>query len=94
VVETPNGAHFTSCVPDYDRDEAFQALYARSAASPEAWAGFTAEFLAGEESDYQAAVARFAADRSATPPDRSATPPDRPVTPPDRPGTAAGRAPA
>ena len=25
VVETPNGAHFTSCVPDYDRDEAFQA---------------------------------------------------------------------
>ena len=24
VVEAPNGAHFTSCVPDYDRDEAFQ----------------------------------------------------------------------
>src|SRR3954463_11035415 len=22
VVETPNGAHFTSCVPDYERDEA------------------------------------------------------------------------
>ena len=24
VVETPDGAHFTSCVPDYERDEAFQ----------------------------------------------------------------------
>jgi glutaconate CoA-transferase, subunit A len=62
VVETPNGAHFTSCVPDYGRDEAFQALYARSAASPEAWAAFAATFLASEESDYQAAVARFAAE--------------------------------
>jgi glutaconate CoA-transferase, subunit A len=62
VVETPNGAHFTSCVPDYDRDEAFQALYARSAANPEAWAAFAATFLASEESDYQAAVARFAAE--------------------------------
>ncbi len=68
VVETPNGAHFTSCVPDYGRDEAFQALYARSAASREAWAGFAAEFLAGEESDYQAAVARFAADHAASQP--------------------------
>jgi glutaconate CoA-transferase, subunit A len=64
VVETPNGAHFTSCVPDYGRDEAFQALYARSAASPEAWAAFAAEFLAGEEGDYQEAVARFAAERA------------------------------
>ncbi len=62
VVETPNGAHFTSCGPDYGRDEAFQALYARSAASPEAWSAFAATFLAGEESDYQAAVARFAAE--------------------------------
>ena len=25
VVEAPGGAHFTSCVPDYGRDEAFQA---------------------------------------------------------------------
>ena len=58
VVETPLGAHFTSCVPDYDRDEAFQARYASSAASPEAWAQFAAEFLAGGEAEYQAAVAR------------------------------------
>ncbi len=64
VVETPNGAHFTSCVPDYGRDEPFQALYARSAASQEAWAGFAAEYLSGGEDDYQAAVARFAADQA------------------------------
>jgi glutaconate CoA-transferase, subunit A len=64
VVETTNGAHFTSCVPDYGRDEAFQARYARSAASPDAWAAFAAEFLAGEEKDYQEAVARFAAERA------------------------------
>jgi len=64
VVETPNGAHFTSCVPDYGRDEAFQALYARSAATPEAWAKFAGEFLSGGEEGYQTAVARFAADQA------------------------------
>jgi glutaconate CoA-transferase subunit A len=62
VVETPNGAHFTSCVPDYGRDEAFQARYAQAAASPEGWAAFAEEFLAGGEPDYQAAVAKFAAE--------------------------------
>jgi glutaconate CoA-transferase subunit A len=61
VVETPNGAHFTSCVPDYGRDEKFQAKYAASAASPEGWESFLAEFLTGGEEDYQAAVARFRA---------------------------------
>ncbi len=60
VVETPNGAHFTSCVPDYGRDEAFQAHYARAAASPEAWAQFSAEFLADGEDGYQQAVTRYA----------------------------------
>jgi glutaconate CoA-transferase, subunit A len=59
VVETPGGAHFTSCVPDYDRDESFQAMYARSAASPEAWESFRAEYLSGGEAGYQAAVARL-----------------------------------
>ena len=29
VVEAPRGAHFTECPPDYDRDEAFQQIYAR-----------------------------------------------------------------
>jgi glutaconate CoA-transferase, subunit A len=66
VVATPNGAHFTSCVPDYGRDEAFQAVYARSAAHPDTWAAFEAEFLSGGEADYQAAVARLAADRAGT----------------------------
>jgi glutaconate CoA-transferase subunit A len=65
VVETPNGAHFTSCVPDYGRDEAFQALYARSATKPEAWESFAAEFLAGDEADYQVAVGAWAAERAA-----------------------------
>jgi acyl CoA:acetate/3-ketoacid CoA transferase alpha subunit len=60
VVETPNGAHFTSCVPDYGRDEAFQAHYAKAAGNPQAWAEFRAEFLAGGEAGYQEAVARFA----------------------------------
>jgi glutaconate CoA-transferase, subunit A len=59
VVEAPGGAHFTSCVPDYGRDEAFQARYAAAAADPEGWQLFRAEFLDGDEDDYQAAVRRF-----------------------------------
>ena len=57
VVETPNGAHFTSCVPDYERDEAFQREYAASAASPEAWADFKAAWLDLSEDEYQRKVA-------------------------------------
>lgn len=53
VVETPNGAHFTSCVPDYDRDEAFQKQYAASAASPEAWNHWRADWIDLTEEDYQ-----------------------------------------
>ncbi|MCZ4098988.1 CoA transferase subunit A [Streptomyces sp. So13.3] len=60
VVETPNGAHFTSCAPDYDRDEAFQSAYAKAAADPAAWREFTDRFLSGDEDTYQAAVAAFA----------------------------------
>jgi glutaconate CoA-transferase, subunit A len=56
VVETPRGAHFTSCVPDYGRDEAFQREYAASAASPRDWARFRARYLDGDEARYQAAV--------------------------------------
>jgi glutaconate CoA-transferase, subunit A len=63
VVETPNGAHFTSCVPDYGRDETFQAEYAAAAASAEGWESFQAEFLSGGEGGYQAAVAGFRAGR-------------------------------
>ncbi|MFE4920449.1 CoA transferase subunit A [Streptomyces sp. NPDC056661] len=58
VVETPHGAHFTSCVPDYPRDEAFQKAYATAAPDPAAWAAFTARFLPadGSEKSYRSAV--------------------------------------
>ncbi|MER7811667.1 CoA-transferase [Streptomyces sp900116325] len=58
VVETPNGAHFTSCAPDYPRDEAFQKAYATAAADPAAWAAFTGRFLPpdGSEKSYRSAV--------------------------------------
>nr|WP_257957220.1 CoA-transferase [Nocardioides sp. B-3] len=59
VVETPNGAHFTNCTPDYERDEKFQRHYATSAADPDAWTGFKERFLSGDEAAYQAAVAAF-----------------------------------
>ncbi len=57
VVETPNGAHFTSCVPDYERDEAFQREYAASAASEDAWAAWQTAWLDLDEADYQAKLA-------------------------------------
>jgi glutaconate CoA-transferase subunit A len=57
VVETPNGAHFTSCVPDYERDEAFQKGYAASAKSPEAWAEWKTAWLDLDEDGYQRKVA-------------------------------------
>ena len=65
VVEAPGGAHFTSCVPDYARDEAFQAEYARSAQSPQAWEQFRADYLSGDEAAYQPAVRRFQAAAAA-----------------------------
>jgi acyl CoA:acetate/3-ketoacid CoA transferase alpha subunit len=61
VIETPNGAHFTSCVPDYDRDEAFQRDYVKAAKDPDLWAKFVGEYLDGDEQEYQRAVARRAA---------------------------------
>jgi glutaconate CoA-transferase subunit A len=58
VIEAPNGAHFTSCDPDYGRDEAFQREYADSAKSREAWDAFRTTYLdLGGEGDYQSAVA-------------------------------------
>jgi len=56
VVETPRGAHFTECVPDYGRDEAFQREYAASAKTPEAWAAFRAKYVDVPEHEYQEAV--------------------------------------
>jgi glutaconate CoA-transferase subunit A len=57
VAETPNGAHFTSCVPDYERDEAFQKEYAASAASAEAWQQWRGDWIDITEADYQRKVA-------------------------------------
>jgi glutaconate CoA-transferase, subunit A len=59
VVEAPNGAHFTSCQPDYERDEQFQRAYATAAGDAEAWEAFSGRFLAGGETDYQHAVATW-----------------------------------
>lgn len=60
VVETPNGAHFTTCTPDYERDERFQKAYAAAAGgSDEEWQAFHDRFLAGDEDAYQAAVRAF-----------------------------------
>jgi glutaconate CoA-transferase subunit A len=57
VIEAPNGAHFTSCEPDYGRDEAFQRSYAAAAADPASWSAFVERYLQGSERDYQEAVA-------------------------------------
>jgi glutaconate CoA-transferase subunit A len=57
VIEAPNGAHFTNCQPDYERDEAFQKEYAKAAGDPEAWKAFVDTYLSGSEADYQKAVA-------------------------------------
>jgi glutaconate CoA-transferase subunit A len=45
VVEAPGGARFTSCEPDYPRDEALQREYAAAAADPVAWEAFAARYL-------------------------------------------------
>jgi glutaconate CoA-transferase subunit A len=63
VVEAPGGAHFTSCAPDYDRDEAFQKEYVAAAKDPQLWGAFVARFLSGpDEASYEAAVAEWRAE--------------------------------
>ena len=61
VIEAPNGAHFTNCQPDYERDDAFQKHYATAATNADRWAAFTEQFLGGDEGQYQAAVAEWSA---------------------------------
>ncbi|MEW2114230.1 CoA-transferase [Streptomyces sp. NPDC005474] len=65
VIETPRGAHFTSCAPDYTRDEAFQAHYASAARDADSWQLFHKTFLDGDEQAYHEAVAEFHARRDA-----------------------------
>ncbi|MFF3291052.1 CoA transferase subunit A [Streptomyces sp. NPDC003023] len=48
VVEAPGGAHFTSCAPDYERDETFQKEYVTAARDPGTWAAFHRRLLADD----------------------------------------------
>jgi glutaconate CoA-transferase subunit A len=50
VVEAPRGAAFTSCEPDYGRDEEAQRAYAASASQPGGWDAFYARFVEGAAS--------------------------------------------
>jgi glutaconate CoA-transferase, subunit A len=61
VAETPGGAHFTACVPDYSRDEAFQKSYVTAAGDPEAWAAFARQYLEVDEAAYQATTTPYQA---------------------------------
>ncbi len=54
VVEAPRGAHFTSCVPDYDRDEDFQNAYAKAANDD--WDSFRARYIDVTEDEYRRAT--------------------------------------
>ncbi|MDR2986571.1 MAG: acyl CoA--acetate/3-ketoacid CoA transferase subunit alpha [Nocardiopsaceae bacterium] len=67
VVEAPRGAHFTSCEPDYGRDEEFQRDYASAAADQTAWAAFRASYLDQDEEGYRAALAARSAAAAAAP---------------------------
>ncbi|GHI08457.1 CoA-transferase [Streptomyces cellostaticus] len=58
VVEAPNGAHFTSCAPDYGRDEEFQQQYT---ATP--WPEFAERFLGADEEAYRSAVRAWRRER-------------------------------
>ncbi|AIJ24557.1 CoA transferase subunit A [Amycolatopsis methanolica] len=61
VVEAPRGAHFTTAVPDYGRDERFQKHYVACAKDLDAWPGFVDRFLSGDERQYLSEVDRFEA---------------------------------
>lgn len=65
VIEAPNGAHFTTCEPDYGRDEAFQKAYVEAARDDMSWQEFSTRFLSGSEADYQRAVADWRQEQRA-----------------------------
>jgi len=88
VAEAPGGAHFTSCPPDYDRDEAFQKRYMAAAADPDSWAAFDARYLRTDEAGYRGAVE----EATDAPTDaRSAAPTDAPSAAPSDAPTRAAR---
>jgi len=66
VIEAPNGAHFTTCEPDYGRDEKFQKAYATAAANADDWSAFEQRFLRGNETQYQQAVREWAEEGAAS----------------------------
>ena len=74
VVETPGGAHFTACVPDYARDEGFQREYVAAAGDPDSWSVFAERFLAVDEDGYRAATAEATTERQQRSATREANP--------------------
>jgi glutaconate CoA-transferase subunit A len=57
IVEAPHGAHFTECVPDYPRDEAFQREYALTARDADAWSAWSTKYLdCGDHAEYRKVV--------------------------------------
>ena len=56
VIEAPMGAHFTQCVPDYERDESFQREYAQTAKDPAAWETFKTHYVTVTHDEYRAAI--------------------------------------
>ncbi|RAX48020.1 acyl CoA--acetate/3-ketoacid CoA transferase subunit alpha [Arthrobacter sp. AQ5-05] len=48
VFEAPGGAHFTTCLPDYPRNEEWQRAYAHSAGSPALWEEFRTRHIDNE----------------------------------------------
>jgi glutaconate CoA-transferase, subunit A len=65
VVEAPFGAHFTHCVPDYERDERFQREYAATAKDADAWSSFRATYVDVPEAEYRAFAERSLAGEAA-----------------------------
>ena len=45
VLEASRGAHFTECIPDYERDETFQREYAGAAKESELWEQFLGKYI-------------------------------------------------
>lgn len=67
VIESPNGAHFTTCEPDDGRDEAFQKAYVAAAGGAATWAAFVERYLSGSEDAYQAAISDETSEQAAVP---------------------------
>ena len=63
VIAAPNGAHFTTCEPDYGRDEAFQKAYVEAARDEQSWRAFVDRFMSSDEAGYQNAVTEWHKER-------------------------------